>query len=136
MRSDDRKVWISSVEASVLSFFVESHSVCRVQWTCGCALRFFRFPVYAVFTGHALVQEGTYVDHSQTTLSYSDFVEKDDVCSSRNPSDASCSELLPQELVLFAKYDVERAVLGPRPVQNLKAVVVSICVLFSACAFV
>jgi len=55
-RSDDRKVWISSVE------------------------------------------EGTFVDHSQPTLSYSDFIEK--------------------ELSLFAKYDVERAV--PSLVDGLK----------------
>lgn len=36
------------------------------------------------------VEDGTFVDHSQTSLSYTDFIEK--------------------ELVLFAKYDVERAV--------------------------
>ena len=44
------------------------------------------------------VEEGTFVDHSQSSLSYSDFVEK--------------------ELVLFAKYDVERAV--PSMVDGLK----------------
>ncbi|CAE7650581.1 top2 [Symbiodinium pilosum] len=44
------------------------------------------------------VEEGTCVDHSQPTLSYSDFVEK--------------------ELALFAKYDVERAV--PCLVDGLK----------------
>ncbi|CAK9095140.1 unnamed protein product [Durusdinium trenchii] len=44
------------------------------------------------------LEEGTFVDHSQPTLSYSDFVEK--------------------ELSLFAKYDVERAV--PCLVDGLK----------------
>lgn len=43
-------------------------------------------------------EEGTFVDHSQPTLSYKDFIEK--------------------ELVLFAKYDVERAV--PSLVDGLK----------------
>eukprot|EP00438_Fugacium_kawagutii_P001589 Skav221831 [mRNA] locus=scaffold885:297087:307781:+ [translate_table: standard] len=45
-----------------------------------------------------IAAEGTYVDHSQSSLSYTDFVEK--------------------ELVLFAKYDVERAV--PSMVDGLK----------------
>eukprot|EP00927_Polykrikos_kofoidii_P065325 TRINITY_DN6109_c0_g1_i1.p1 TRINITY_DN6109_c0_g1~~TRINITY_DN6109_c0_g1_i1.p1 ORF type:complete len:2348 (-),score=532.90 TRINITY_DN6109_c0_g1_i1:289-6285(-) len=46
----------------------------------------------------ANVEEGTYVDHSQATLSYSDFVNK--------------------ELVLFARYDVERMI--PSLVDGLK----------------
>ncbi|CAJ1400545.1 unnamed protein product [Effrenium voratum] len=44
------------------------------------------------------VEDGTFVDHSQPTLSYTDFIEK--------------------ELSLFAKYDVERAV--PSMVDGLK----------------
>eukprot|EP00931_Biecheleriopsis_adriatica_P085364 TRINITY_DN5975_c0_g1_i1.p1 TRINITY_DN5975_c0_g1~~TRINITY_DN5975_c0_g1_i1.p1 ORF type:complete len:1499 (+),score=431.09 TRINITY_DN5975_c0_g1_i1:1236-5732(+) len=44
------------------------------------------------------VEEGTFVDHAQSTLTYSDFIEK--------------------ELVLFAQYDVQRAV--PCMVDGLK----------------
>eukprot|EP00439_Symbiodinium_sp_Y106_P001744 s5898_g1.t1 len=74
LRSDDRKVWISSVE------------------------------------------EGTFVDHSQPTLSYSDFIEKD--LLHRESAQTLMLIRTRQELSLFAKYDVERAV--PSLVDGLK----------------
>ena len=57
-------------------------------------------------------QEGTFVDHSQPTLSYSDFIEKD--LLHRESAQTLMLIRTRQELSLFAKYDVERAVQHPR----------------------
>ncbi|CAL1137289.1 unnamed protein product, partial [Cladocopium goreaui] len=61
------------------------------------------------------VEDGTFVDHSQTSLSYTDFIEK--AVDGDNLFGPTLSLIywaspvgITAELVLFAKYDVERAV--------------------------